>query len=71
MTDGSSLPKISRASQRREVCASSGRGAPARAQPVQLASLEVVIQSSSSMGLPQYVCFMPGMATWTLPSPLA
>ena len=30
-------------------------GAPARAQPVQLASLEVVTQSSSSIGLPQYV----------------
>jgi hypothetical protein len=33
-------------------------GAPARAQPVQLASLEVVIHSSSSTGLPQYVSFI-------------
>lgn len=46
-------------------------GAPARAQPVQLASLEVVIQASSSMGLPQYVSFIWGLATCTLPSPLA
>jgi hypothetical protein len=46
-------------------------GAPARAQPVQLASLEVVTQSSSFIGLPQYVTFMPGLATCTLPSPLA
>jgi hypothetical protein len=30
-------------------------GAPARTQPVQLASLEVVTQSSSFTGLPQYV----------------
>ena len=51
--------------------ASSGLGAPARAQPVQLASLEVVIQSSSSTGLPQYVSFIWGLATWTLPIPLA
>ncbi len=43
--------------------ASSGLGAPARAQPVQLASLEVVIQSSSSTGLPQYVSFIWGLAT--------
>src|SRR5829696_8427474 len=46
-------------------------GAPARAQPVQLASLEVVTQSSSFIGLPQYVSFMPGLATCTLQSPLA
>jgi hypothetical protein len=46
-------------------------GAPARAQPVQLASLEVVTQSSSFIGLAQYVCFMPGLATCTLPSPFA
>ena len=38
---------------------------------MQLASLEVVTQSSSFIGLPQYVSFMPGLATWTLPSPLA
>jgi hypothetical protein len=31
----------------------SGLGAPARAQPVQSASLEVVTQSSSLTGLPQ------------------
>ena len=31
----------------------SGLGAPARAQPMQLASLEVVSQSSSFSGLPQ------------------
>jgi hypothetical protein len=43
--------------------ATSGLGAPARAQPVQLASLEVVIQSSSSTGLPQYVSFIWGLAT--------
>jgi len=50
---------------------SSGMGAPARAQPVQLASLEVVTQSSSSTGLPQYVSLIWGLATCTLPSPLA
>jgi hypothetical protein len=50
---------------------SSGLGAPARAQPVQLASLEVVTQSSSSTGLPQYVSLIWGLATCTLPSPLA
>ena len=33
-------------------------GAPALAQPVQLASLEVVTHSSSFTGLPQYV-FLP------------
>jgi hypothetical protein len=38
---------------------------------VQLASLEVVTQSSSFTGLPQYVFFMPGLATCTLPRPLA
>jgi hypothetical protein len=38
---------------------------------VQLASLEVVTQSSSFIGLPQYVSFIPGLATCTLPSPLA
>jgi len=38
---------------------------------VQLASLEVVIHSSSFIGLPQYVCLIPGMATCTLPIPLA
>src|SRR5215204_4859831 len=41
------------------------------AQPVQLASLEVVTQSSSSIGLPQYVSLIWGLATCTLPSPLA
>jgi hypothetical protein len=46
-------------------------GAPALAQPVQLASLEVVTQSSSLIVLPQYVCRIPGMATCTLPIPLA
>src|SRR5215212_11951678 len=49
----------------------SGTGAPARAQPVQLASLVVVTQSSSFIDLPQYVSFIPGLATCTLPSPLA
>ena len=51
--------------------APSGLGAPARAQPVQLASMEVVTHSSSFTGLPQYVSFIPGLATCTLPSPLA
>jgi hypothetical protein len=46
-------------------------GAPARAQPVQFASLEVVIHSSSLIGLPQYVSFIWGLATCTLPMPLA
>jgi hypothetical protein len=46
-------------------------GAPARAQPVQLASLVVVTQSSSSMGLPQYVSLNCGLATCTLPIPFA
>ena len=36
----------------------SSLGAPALAQPVQLASLEVVTQSSSFTALPQYV-FLP------------
>ena len=44
--------------------------APARAQPVQLASLEVVTQSSSFIGLPQYVSLIWGLARCTLPSPL-
>ena len=48
-----------------------GTGAPALAQPVQLASLVVVTQSSSFIGLPQYVCRIPGMATCTLPIPFA
>jgi hypothetical protein len=46
-------------------------GAPALAHPVQLASLEVVTQSSSFIVLPQYVCRIPGMATCTLPIPFA
>jgi hypothetical protein len=46
-------------------------GAPALAHPVQLASLVVVTQSSSSIALPQYVCRIPGMATCTLPIPFA
>ena len=41
--------------QRRAWPEFSGMGAPARTQPVQLASLEVVTQSSSFTGLPQYV----------------
>ena len=41
--------------QRRAWPEFSGLGAPARTQPVQLASLEVVTQSSSFTGLPQYV----------------
>jgi hypothetical protein len=49
----------------------SGMGAPALAHPVQLASLEVVTQSSSLIALPQYVCRIPGMATCTLPIPFA
>ena len=49
----------------------SGLSAPARAQPVQLASLEVVTQSSSFTGLPQYVSLIWGLATCTLPIPLA
>ncbi len=48
-----------------------GRGAPARAQAVQFASFEVATQASSSTVLPQYVCFIWGLATCTLPSPLA
>jgi len=36
-----------------------------------LASLEVVIHSSSFIGLPQYVSFIWGLATCTLPIPLA
>ena len=46
-------------------------GAPALAHPVQLASLVVVTQSSSLMGLPQYVSLSCGLATCTLPSPFA
>ena len=38
---------------------------------MQLAILEVVTQSSSSTGLPQYVSLIWGLATCTLPSPLA
>ena len=41
------------ASQRCAFSVPAGSGAPARAQPVQLASLEVVTQSSSFTGLPQ------------------
>jgi hypothetical protein len=52
-------------------CACSAPGAPARAQPVQLASLVVVTQSSSSTVLPQYVSFAWGLATCTLPIPFA
>jgi hypothetical protein len=37
---------------------------------VQLASLEVVTQSSSFIGLPQYVSLIWGLAKCTLPSPL-
>src|SRR5215212_10073560 len=57
--------------QRAEPADRSGTGAPARAQPVQLASLVVVTQASSFIDLPQYVSFIPGLATCTLPSPLA
>jgi hypothetical protein len=46
-------------------------GAPALAQPVQLASLVVVTQSSSLIGLPQYVSLNCGLATCTLPIPFA
>lgn len=46
-------------------------GAPARAQAVQLASLEVVTHSSSSTGRPQYVSLICGLATCTRPIPLA
>ncbi len=60
-----------RTCQRLVVWVSCGMGAPARAQPVQLASLEVVTQASSSIGRPQYVSFIPGLATCTLPIPLA
>ena len=38
---------------------------------MQLASLEVVSQSSSLTGLPQYVSFIWGLATCTLPIPFA
>jgi hypothetical protein len=58
-------------SRRRQRRAFSGTGAPALAQPVQLASLVVVTQSSSSTGLPQYVSLIWGLATCTLPIPLA
>ncbi len=59
----------SQTSCQRRIC--SVPGAPARAQPVQLASLEVVTQSSSSTGLPQYVSLAWGLATCTLPIPFA
>ena len=38
---------------------------------MQLASLEVVTQSSSLIGLPQYVSLIWGLAACTLPTPLA
>jgi hypothetical protein len=38
---------------------------------VQLASLVVVTQSSSLIGLPQYVSLNCGLATCTLPIPFA
>jgi hypothetical protein len=57
--------------QREVLVARSSPGAPARAQPVQLASLVVVTQSSSLMGLPQYVSLSCGLATCTLPIPFA
>jgi hypothetical protein len=41
------------ADQRDALVVRSSPGAPARAQPVQLASLVVVTQSSSLIGLPQ------------------
>ena len=57
--------------QRDALVVRSCTGAPALAQPVQLASLVVVTQSSSSMGLPQYVSLNCGLATCTLPIPFA
>ena len=57
--------------QRDALVVCSCTGAPARAQPVQLASLVVVTQSSSLMGLPQYVFLNCGLATCTLPIPFA
>ena len=57
--------------QREALVVRSCTGAPALAQPVQLASLVVVTQSSSSMGLPQYVSLNCGLATCTLPIPFA
>ncbi len=68
---GRKIPGLVGAAQRLEPCAPSGIGAPERAHPVQLASFEVVTQASSSMGLPQYVSLIPGLATWTLPNPFA
>src|SRR5919107_2310040 len=59
------------ADQRDALVVRSIPGAPARAQPVQLASLVVVTQSSSFMGLPQYVSLNCGLATCTLPIPFA
>ena len=59
------------ADQRDALGVLSGPGAPARAQPVQLASLVVVTQSSSLIGLPQYVSLNCGLATCTLPIPFA
>src|SRR5829696_2108603 len=57
--------------QREALVVRSSPGAPARAQPVQLASLVVVTQSSSLIGLPQYVSLSCGLATCTLPIPFA
>src|SRR5215210_5599464 len=59
------------ADQREALVVRSSPGAPARAQPVQLASLVVVTQSSSLIGLPQYVSLNCGLATCTLPIPFA
>src|SRR5215217_2021543 len=59
------------ADQRDTLGVRSSPGAPARAQPVQLASLVVVTQSSSLIGLPQYVSLSCGLATCTLPIPFA
>src|ERR671920_372265 len=59
------------ADQRDTLGVRSSPGAPARAQPVQLASLVVVTQSSSLIGLPQYVSLNCGLATCTLPIPFA
>ena len=55
----------------RELPCYSFLGAPARVQALQLASLEVMTHSSSLTGLPQYVTFIWGLATCTLPTPLA
>src|ERR671920_278085 len=59
------------ADQRDAPVVRSSPGAPARAQPVQLAPLVVVTQSSSLIGLPQYVSLSCGLATCTLPIPFA